>query len=137
MKLDQKNNPTHPLFMLMDYLTMVAAELTNEWYFDMVIWARFDLKSSGIPKETIMTRPEMEEALAEDYKNYVQQMMASARNWSMADFGNNKVYEKDGVAYMGVITENDEIFNIRFVERHGLKGGAGDGMAHFSAEIGR
>lgn len=81
---------------LLDGLTMEAAELTNELYFDAITQIVYKAKSSTIPKETILTCPKTKNEISKDYENYVDQMIQSARKWDMRKYVENKTYEVEG-----------------------------------------
>ena len=115
-KLDQQSNFRDPIMGFLDGLTLDAAELTNEWYFDVVIFAEYKMQSSTIPKENIFALPKTEKEIHNDFENYINQMMTSARSWSMSNFDKNKTYERDGKTYTGVIQQDKQSFRINFVE---------------------
>lgn len=115
VKIDQQSNFKHPIMELLDGLTMDAAELTNEWYFDVIMHSKYKTLSSTLPKETIIAQPKTEKDVHSHFENYINQMMTSARNWRMSDFGKGKTYEKDGQTYQGVIHQDKKYFRIDFV----------------------
>jgi len=116
VKLDHQSKFNHPIMGVLDGLTMYAAELTNEWYFDIIINAKYKVLSSTIPKQTIIAQPKTEKEINNDFENYINQMMTSARKWSMADFDKNKTYEKEGHSYKGIIQQDDTSFRIDFID---------------------
>ena len=115
VKLDQQSSFRHPIMGLLDGLTMDAAELTNEWYFDVVMLAEYRMKSSALPQETIIALPNTESEIHNDFENYINQMMTSARNWSASNFDKNKTYERDGKIYKGIIRQDSKSFKIDFI----------------------
>jgi hypothetical protein len=115
VKLDHQSTFKHPIMGLLDGLTMDAAELTNEWYFDVAIFAEYKMQSSTIPKETIFALPKTDKEIHKDFENYINQMLASARSWSMVNFGKDKIYERDGKNYKGMIQESKQAFSINFI----------------------
>ena len=116
VKLDQQSNFRDPIMGFLDGLTLDAAELTNEWYFDIMILAEYKMKSSTMPIETIIALPKTENEIHNDFVNYINQMMTSARKWSMADFDKNKTYEMDRKSYTGLIQQDEQSFCINFME---------------------
>jgi PDZ domain-containing secreted protein len=78
--------------------------------------AKYKMQSSTMPKETILAQPKTDKEIHNDYENYVNMMMTSARNWSMANFDKNKTYERDGKTYTGIIQQDKQSFSINFVE---------------------
>lgn len=116
VKLDHKSDFRDPIMGFLDGLTLDAAELTNEWYFDIMMLAKYKMQSSTMPKETILTQPKTDTEIHNDYENYINMMMTSARNWSMADFDKNKTYEREGKSYTGIIHHDKQSFSINFIE---------------------
>jgi hypothetical protein len=112
-KVDQQTTFNHPIMGLLDGLTMEAAELTNEWYFDVFMSAKWKVKSSTMP-ETIIGQPKTEQEIHSDYDNYINQMTFSARKWDMSGFVNGKTYEKDGVSHKATINNANNTFSINF-----------------------
>lgn len=114
IKLDHKSTFRHPIMGLLDSLVMDAAELTNEWYFDVMVNVKYKALSSVLPGQTIIGQPKTEKEIDNDFENYINQMLQSARSWSMTDFGNNKTYTKDGQVYKGTILQDKQSFRINF-----------------------
>jgi len=115
IKLDQRSNFNHPIMGLLDGLTMEAAELTNELYFDVIMKAKWKAKSSTLPEQTIITQPKTEKDIHQDYENYVNQMIGSARKWDMNKYILNKTYEIEGNKTTAFIDQSNGNFGIRFV----------------------
>jgi hypothetical protein len=112
-KVDHQTTFNHPIMGLLDNLTMEAAELTNEWYFDVIMSAKWGVKSSTMP-ETMIAQPKTEQEIHTDYDNYVNQMNFSARKWDMSEFVNGKTYDKDGVMHKATIKNRKNAFSINF-----------------------
>ena len=121
VRLDHQSKFSDPIMGLLDGLTMDAAELTNEWYFDVIMNAKYKVLSSTIPKETLIAVPKTEKEIDNAFENYINQMMTSARKWSMAGFSKDKTYERQGKSFLGIIEQDKETFRINFV---GLNGSA-------------
>jgi len=115
VKLDHQSTFRHPIMGLIDGLTMDATELTNEWYFDVAIFAEYKMQSSIIPKETIFALPKTDKEIHNDFENYINQMLTSARSWSMVNYDKDKTYERDGKSYKGIIQESKQSFSINFI----------------------
>jgi hypothetical protein len=115
IKMDQQLGFNHPIMSFLDDLTMDAAELTNPWYFDVILNAKWKVRSSDLPTETIISQPKTEEEIHQDYDNYVNQMTYSARKWSLSDYVKGKTYKKDGILYHALITDSNDVFTIDFI----------------------
>lgn len=116
VKLDHQTKFNHPIMGFLDGLTMKAAELTNEWYFDVIINSKFKALSSTLPRETIITQPKTEIEIHRDYEHYILQMLQNPRKWSMTDYDKNKTYELDGQKCVGIIIQKDNTFDMKFFE---------------------
>lgn len=114
-KLDHQSNFRDPIMGFLDGLTLDAAELTNEWYFDIIMLAKYKMLSSSMPKETILTQPKTEEEVNNDFENYVNQMTFSGRKWKMENFADNKTYEKETEVFTGFIQHDENSFSINFL----------------------
>jgi len=115
IKLDQQSNFNHPIMGLLDGLTMEAAELTNELYFDVIMLAKWKAKSSTLPDQTIITQPKTEKEIDGDYENYIHQMIGSARKWDMNQYIKNKTYEIEGNKTISKIDIDNNSFGISFI----------------------
>jgi hypothetical protein len=114
VKLNNQSDFSPPIMDLVERLTMDAAELTNEWYFDVIMNSKYRALSSTLPKETIIVQPKTDKEIDTAFENYINQMMSNPRNWSMKDFDKNKTYEIGGNKYRGVIQQDDTSFSIHF-----------------------
>jgi hypothetical protein len=116
VKIDQNSNFfSHPIMKVLDGLTMEAAELTNELYFDVMMLAKWNAKSSTIPEQTIINQPKTEAETQQNYANYISQMIGSARKWNMAQFTKNKTYEIEGNQTIAKVNQQGNNFGIRFI----------------------
>ncbi|WP_276483033.1 hypothetical protein [Paraflavitalea pollutisoli] len=119
IKIDQRSGFNHPIMGFLDNLTMVAAELTNEWYFDIMVKAQYNMSSSTLPILTFVTQPRQQAEIENNFGLYINQMLTSARRWSLASYDQNKTYEKDDLLYRGVIEETPESFRMEFRAMNG------------------
>lgn len=114
-KLDHKSSFRDPIMGFLDRLTIDAAELTNEWYFDIIMLSQYKMQSSTIPIQTIITQPKTDREIYEQFENYINMMLTSTRKWSMIDFDKNKTYEREGKTYTGFIQQDSKSFSINFL----------------------
>ena len=77
--------------------------------------AKWKAKSSTLPEQTIITQPKTEKDIHQDYENYVNQMIGSARKWDMNKYILNKTYEIEGNKTTAFIDQSNGNFGIRFV----------------------
>lgn len=115
VRLDQQSQFNHPIMGFLDGLTMDAAELTNEWYFDVIIKSEYQALSSTVPKETLIAQPKSQEEIHQAFEYYINQMLTSARGWSMSNFDKGKTYERNGMQYEGRIVQDANSFRIDFI----------------------
>lgn len=115
VKLDAQSRFNHPIMSLLDGLTMEAAELTNDLYFDAIMQIVYKAKSSTLPKETILTCPKTDTEIKADFENYVSQMLQSARKWDMRKYVENKTYEIEGMTFHGQVEQTQNSFRVLFV----------------------
>jgi len=115
IKLAHQSTFNHPIIGFLDGFTLDAAELTNEWYFDVMLNAQYKMLSSMLPKETFIAQPKTEAEIYTHFENYINQMMTSSRKWSMIDFDENKTYERDGQTFVGVIQHDEKSFSVNFI----------------------
>jgi hypothetical protein len=114
VKVDQKSKFNHPIMGFLDSLTLDAAELTNEWYFDVMMRIVYHAISSTLPKESILAAPKTDKEIKIDFENYISQMLQSVRKWDMKKFVENKTYEINGKKCTGVVKQTDTNFSVHF-----------------------
>ncbi len=119
VKLDHQTSFRDPIMGLLDGLTMDAAELTNEWYFDIIMNSKYKALSSTLPKETIIAQPKTDQEIHTNFANYINHMMISTRNWSMEDFDKNKTYTIYNEVCKGTISQTQQGFSISFAPLSG------------------
>lgn len=114
-KLDLQSNFQHPTISWLDNFIVAATELTNDWYFDIMIRAVYGLTSSKLPPETMIATPKTEKEIQESFGNYVNQIRYSSQKWNIEKFVEDKYFEPiEGIKFKGVITQKDDKFNIKF-----------------------
>lgn len=96
--LDNNTNFRHPLLAFLDGFVIKAAETTNDWYFDIVMMALYDLKAKHL-ENTFIAVPKTVTNKQELLSGYVHQIMANqARGWDIVKIGNGRKYfTQDGV----------------------------------------
>jgi len=121
VKIDKRSKFNDPLMGFLDNLTLDAAELTNEWYFDVMMHIVYKAISSALPKKSILAFPKTDAQLKIDFENYVSQMLQSARKWDMTKFVENKFYEIEGNKCRGVVKQDHNAFSVTFIPEDGKK----------------
>ncbi|WP_440134679.1 hypothetical protein [Chitinophaga sancti] len=114
LKIDKQTKFNDSILSVTDTLTMLAIELTNDWYFDIMMQAGHNMLSSALPRETIISHPKTKAETSRDFQHYIDQMKASPRHWKLADYDKNKVYEREGRVFKGVVKETEQDFAIHF-----------------------
>jgi len=116
-KLDLQTEYQHQLKGWIDAFILEAVDLTNDWYFDIMIKAVYGLTSSKLPAETMISTPKTKEEIKESFSNYVNQIRYSAREWNIEEFLENKYFEPvPGIRLKGVIKQTENSFNLDFVD---------------------
>lgn len=117
--LDTNTTFKHPVLSFVDTFSLDAAELTNSWYFDVIINAVYKLKSTTLP-QTILTTPKTDEEIQNDFGNYVNQICYSARKWDIALFAHDKIYiDNNNIQVRPNVVQSKDAFNISFTAVNG------------------
>jgi hypothetical protein len=80
-----------PVLVLLDNLMKDAMAHTNSWYFDALILAIFERRSSHLPKQTFIAKAEGED-LSFEFGNFLSQMLHNPRKWNFMVFPEGKTY---------------------------------------------
>ncbi|MEJ1224134.1 hypothetical protein [Sediminicola sp. 1XM1-17] len=91
--LDSKSVTRNEVLSFVDGFTMKAVELTNEWYFDIIMKGHFDMQSSLLTKNDVITLPKSEKEKKADYQNYIEQTVSNNNgNWNIQSYFEGKNY---------------------------------------------
>ena len=71
--MDEGTGYRHNLLGFVDGLAIEAMKATNSWYFDIVMMALENHRSTVLPEQTITNGARSEEELNADFQNYFQQ----------------------------------------------------------------
>jgi len=112
--LDQQTGFRHQVLSFLDGFSMDAAEITNNWYFDVIMEIMYSARSSAMPAGTLIATPKTRNEIEEDCSNYVNQMLGSARQWDMRQYVANKTYEVQGITTKGKVTLDKGSVNFNF-----------------------
>jgi hypothetical protein len=115
--LDNNTTFNHPILGFLDGFVIKAAEVTNGWFFDIVMTAVFDLKPVTL-ENTFVTAPKTNEEKQEALSRYVNQIMAnSPRGWDIVKIGNGRKYRtKEGKELTSSVVNNSGQVSINFNE---------------------
>ena len=113
VRLDRHSTFNHPIMGMLDGLTLDAAELTNEIYFDAVLAAKSDAKSSTLG-QAIITQPKTRRETDKAYQLYVDQMLGSVRKWDMGEYIKNKTYYFGDAVTVAKVRQDQDGFGIEF-----------------------
>lgn len=115
--LDNNTSFRHPLLGFLDGFVIKAAEITNEWFFDIVMTAVYDLKPKNL-ENTFVTVPKTEEERQEALSEYVNQIMAnSPTGWDIVKIGNGRKYlTKEGVELTSSVENKLGNISVNFYE---------------------
>jgi hypothetical protein len=119
--LDRNTSFRHPSLEFLDRFAIKAADVTNEWFFDIVMSALYDLKPINL-ENTFVTIPKTEEEKKEALSRYVNQIMAnSQRGWDIVKIGNGRKYKtKEGLELTSSVENNAGEVSINFKEVFGM-----------------
>ena len=115
--LDKQSSYGNEVLSFVDGLAMQAADLTNEWYFDVMMKAHFDMQSPIISKDTVIACPKSSEEKKADYKNYITQIVhANNGNWDIKSLAKDKVYRgADNKQYVPIFNIDQDSFDLNFI----------------------
>ena len=115
--LDRQSSYGNEVLSFVDGLAMQAANLTNAWYFDIMMKAHFDMQSPIISKDTVITCPKSSEEKKADYRNYITQLVhANNGNWDIKALAKGKVYlGADNEKYVPIFNIDQDSFDLSFV----------------------
>ena len=113
--LDNNTSFNHPLLHFLDQFVIKAAEVTNEWFFDIIMNGVYNLKPVGLAPSFI-TMPKTDAEKQEALQNYVNQMLAmEARGWDIVKIGTGRKYESpDGKVLTADVKKNGNSVSINF-----------------------
>jgi len=114
--LDSNTTFSHPLIGLIDHFAVAACEFTNSWYFDVIINAIYEFKSSTLPEQTIITMPKTAEEKNKGFQNYLHLIENSPKKWDVFSFAEDKTYTtKDGTKLMPMFSKDEGKYSFRFL----------------------
>ncbi len=118
--LDNNTSFRHPLLGFLDHFAIQSAEVTNEWFFDIVMTAVYNLEPINF-KDTFVTVPKTEGEKQEALSRYVNQIMAnSPRGWDIVKIGNGRKYKNnEGKELTSSVVNNAGQVSINFHEVFG------------------
>ncbi len=115
VRLNLHSSFQHKIVNWLDYIITEATELTNDWYFDIMINTMYGLKSTKLPPDTLISFPKEKEKIQKSFQNYINQIMQNQR-WDIYDFINHKYFKSpEGEELKGVILRNEGRLSIRFL----------------------
>lgn len=113
--LDSHSKFTHPLLGFLDAFSLQAAELTNSWYFDIMVKAAFDVKSATLTGQTFIAVGKTPVETQNAFRAYLSQIRHSSRQWDLTTFSKDKTYtSKDGIEVRPKFTLSGESTGLNF-----------------------
>lgn len=105
----------HDIMRFLDGYMQEVAHRTNSWYFDVMVYSAYDMKSDSLPEQSLVGQPKTREEITQDFGNYVNQIRQNPRGWDIRQFTEGKRYtHKDGGVFTAVIESDAETFRIHF-----------------------
>jgi len=110
--LDESTGLRHNLLGFVDGFAIEAVKLTNSWYFDIMMLALENKRSSALPGQTLISAPETDEELNKDFQSYFEQTSKK----DLPGFVKDKIYTDASGAGNEIVFEIGEIaLNYTFV----------------------
>ncbi|MEO0876818.1 MAG: hypothetical protein AAFY48_19640 [Bacteroidota bacterium] len=115
--LDNNTSFNHPLLNFLDQFVIKAAQITNEWFFDVMMSSIYNLEPIGLAP-TFVTTPKTEKEKQEALANYTNQILANeARGWDIVKIGTDRKYKtKDGKELTSKVEKKGDRVSINFFE---------------------
>lgn len=95
-RLDVQTSYRNPVLAFVDSLIKDAIGHTNSWYFDGLVLAVFGKRSTKLPTQTLVLKPENEEDHRPHLANFLEAMQRSQRKWNFISFPEGKQYATNG-----------------------------------------
>jgi len=86
--MDESTSFRHNLLGFVDGFAIEAVQLTNSWYFDVMMLALENQRSNALPEQTLVSTPNTEEELGKDFQSYFEQTGKK----DLPGFAKDKVY---------------------------------------------
>lgn len=118
--LDIDSSFRHPLLDFVDDFAIKATEITNKWFFDIVITAVHDLEPVNL-KNTFVVVPKTEEEKQRALSLYAKHIVAnSSRGWDIVKIGNGRKYKtKEGIELTTSVENKSGQVSINFYKAFG------------------
>jgi hypothetical protein len=114
--LDSQTDLVHEVLRLVDQLAMDATELTNQWYFDVMMYVLYNVKSTALPEHTQVVTPNDPGRIPVDFAEYTKQIETSSRKWDIATFAEGKIYINfEGRKFRNEIRRDEELLHFDFM----------------------
>ncbi len=119
--IDPQQTERPDLVRYLDSLLMFIAEITNEWYFDIVMSGAFSLNPVGLPN-TLIGTPNNEEKQKKILDTYLQNILAQKRRgWDIVAIGHDREFKNSqGRVLSSVVKAEENDVSISFREEIGL-----------------
>lgn len=102
--MDEGTSFRHNLLGFVDGLAIEAMKLTNSWYFDIVMMALENRRSTALPEQTIANAAQSDEELEKDFQNYFQQ----TNKKDLPSFVEKKTYASPDGQLSAIVFDSDE-----------------------------
>lgn len=102
--MDEGTGFRHNLLGFVDGFAIEAVKLTNPWYFDILMLAIENMRSTALPEQTLTTKPGTEEELNKDFQSYFEQVTKK----DLPSFAKGKTYIDAAGQPNHLVFESDE-----------------------------
>ncbi len=111
--MDEGTSFRHNLLGFVDGLAIEAMKATDSWYFDIVMMALDNRKSTALPEQTIANAASSDEEQEKDFQSYFQQVNRK----DLPGFAAGKTYiAQDGTSSSLAFEISEEALTYKFIE---------------------
>lgn len=110
LEADLHSKQHHPLLSQLDKIATMMVGITNDWFFDVVVFACLDMKSDQL-LHGLMSIPKTDEAKRESWEQFLMQVLQSPNKEDLLRYPEGKTYshpQKEGRFRLELSIDGDE-----------------------------
>lgn len=114
IETDLNATPYPPLLPLVDQVGSLMTALTNDWYFDVVVFACLDMKASQLP-DGFISQPKTDAGKQESWKQFLTQVLQGPSKGDLSRYPDGKVYlDQRGISHRMTLSVEGWSVNYHF-----------------------